>query len=137
MRNYTAVMVVAVLVAVVGAACGGGGGGGDSCTGCSTRSISCLFTGETCDTVTGNMNDAQQAAIQTSCTNAGGSFSASACVLTGMLAGHCRYATAAMAAYTGVNIAGAVMDEHYDALAWTSLDAQTFCTTPPAGTWVP
>lgn len=122
-----------IAAAALATACGGGGGDGPA----TNRTVSCLFAGDTCDTVTGMMNDGQYSALRSGCTGGGGTFADAACNTTGMLAGHCRYDSAAMAAYTGISIAGATMDEYFDSGSWTEPGAQAYCADPPAGTWIP
>jgi hypothetical protein len=127
MRQLAAVVVAAVVMS------GCGGGGGDAPTPGTSRTLSCTFPSEGCQAVTAILTDAQQAALQTNCGNGGGSFVAGACSTTGMLTGYCHY--------TGMAILGgtvsASIDEYYDASTWTAQSAQTYCETPPAGTWIP
>ncbi len=127
MRRSVVVFVAAVLVSARG---GGGGGGG------TTRTISCDFAGDTCDTLVAAMTDAQQAALQADCTGSGGTFAVTACPVAGTLAGTCRY-TGAVLATIGFDFPGGTLTERYYAASWTAASAQSFCETPPAGVWVP
>jgi len=102
-----------------------------------TTTISCLFA-DICDEVTAVMTSGQQSSLSTACTNALGTFSVTTCSTTGAVAGHCHYTGAVVEQYTNVTIPGATMNEYYyTSGGWTPGDAQTFCETPPAGTWVP
>lgn len=128
MRRSFVVTVAAVLVS----ACGGGGGGG----GAATRTVSCDFSGDVCDTLVAPMTDAQQATLQADCTGAGGAFTTAACPTAGMLAGTCRYTGTALA-NLGFNFPGGTMTEYYYQAGWTAGSAQVYCESPPAGVWVP
>lgn len=126
--------VGAILVAALAAGCGGGGDSGPAGT---SRTVTCTFAGDTCNQITAVMTDDKQASVQTACTGASGTFTVGVCDTTGTVAGHCVYTASGVAAYTGISLPGSTMIEYYYSASWTSLSAQDFCTTPPAGTWIP
>jgi hypothetical protein len=125
MRNYAAVLVAAALLS----GCGGGGSGGGSAI-----TIRCDFAGDMCEDITAVLTAAQQTSLQTSCTNALGTFAVGTCSTAGTVAGHCHYTGTAV---LGGNVAGATANEYYYTAAWTVSTAQAYCASPPAGTWVP
>lgn len=130
MRIY----VGAILAAALAAGCGGGGDSGPAGT---SRTVSCTFAGDVCNEITAVMTDAKQASVQTACTGGSGTFTVGLCDTAGTVAGHCAYTAAAVAAYIGISLPGSTMNEYYYTASWTSPEAQGFCTTPPAGTWIP
>jgi hypothetical protein len=128
MRNHLAVVVAAGLLS----ACGG-----DDSDGKSNATVRCVFADNFCDAITASMTSSQRTALSTACTSGGGSFAEGACPTAGMVAGHCHYTGDTVEMMTGVPISGATADEYYASASWTSVDAQAYCETPPAGTWVP
>ena len=127
MRN----LVMALSAISFLAACGGSSGGGGSAV-----TLHCTF-GDSCDAITGSMSSDQRTAIEAACTRGSGVVGNGACSTAGMVAGHCTYGAAAMASFTGVSVDGATMVEYYLAASWTAAEAQSFCVSPPGGTWTP
>jgi len=126
---------------VLAAGCGGGkksgtGGTPGTPSGGGTRTVSCLYAGDHCETLTATLTDADQTAIQGGCAGDGGTFSASACSTTGMMSGTCRY-TGAQAVALGINFANATLVQHFVAATYSAAEAEAFCAGAPAGTWVP
>ncbi len=107
-------------------ACTGGG---------ATTTIRCLWSGIICDQVTGVMTPTQSSSLQSSCTSAGGTAAVGTCSTAGAVSGHCHYSSTYD--MTGITIPGGYLDEYYYTASWTAPDAQSYCATPPAGTWVP
>jgi hypothetical protein len=127
--------LVAILgLAVALTACGGGDGGSSG----STTTISCLFTDDTCSELTATMTSSQRTSLGSDCTSAGGAFTVGACPTAGAVAGYCSYTGSQFTAYTGLSLSnGSLREYFYSAGGWTEQDAQSWCSTPPAGTWVP
>jgi hypothetical protein len=129
MRTYLAALGLGLALT----ACGGGGGDGGSAT-----TISCLFAGDTCSELSATMTSSQRSSLASDCTSAGGTYALGGCPVDGAVPGYCSYTGAQFTAYTGLNLSGGSLREYfYTTGAWTVTTAQDWCSSPPAGTWVP
>jgi hypothetical protein len=121
-------------VALVGMLMAGcGGGSSESRT---LRTLSCDFAGEVCDSLVAQLTAAEFAGLQKNCVDSGGTFAPGACSTADKLAGHCQY-TGAAATNFGIPYPGATLDEYYYPASWTLASAEAYCTSPPAGAWIP